>query len=63
MKPFDSLLRLGARPGRCGGDARREAEATFADFVRTLGWLALPPDHAAAPGHPAWPARILQEKP
>lgn len=63
MKPFDSLSRLFAPPGRCGSDARREAEATFAGFVRTLARLAVAPDSPAPPGHPAWPARILQEKP
>ena len=63
MKPFESLSRLFAPPGRCGGDVRREAEAIFAGFVRTLGRLAVPPDSPATSGHPAWPARILQEKP
>ena len=41
MKPFDSLSRLLAPPGRCGGEVRREAEAVFAGFVRTLGRLAV----------------------
>ena len=44
-------------------DVNQEAQAAMAGFVRVLERLLPGQDTKLDPGHPAWPARTLQEKP
>ena len=50
-------------PPRKPRDLNPEAQVALAGFVRVLERLLPGQDSKHDPGHPAWPARTLQEKP
>ena len=61
MKPLSTRA---ARPPRAATpDTPREAQAAMAGFIRVLERLVPGPDNPAQTARPAWPTRILQEKP
>ena len=59
MKPLSTRAAGPLRPAT--PDPPREAQAAMAGFIRVLERLV--PGAAAPAARPAWPTRILQEKP